>query len=156
MSYIDLYFQLKQRLDRMERRMTVPQNNKNNSHLHNSNNSFSLDSFSDNMTHDTGFCADTEDSKDNLTVMGLCGEESEFNPVVPTIECRSADRGNQETEIDSMGPSDRCFTNRRNKISNILFNNLYVAVYFFSNIQNTMLYFNLAIYFYILILKQKV
>lgn len=121
MSYIELYFQLKQRLDRMERRMTVPQNNKNNSHLHNSNNSFSLDYFSDNMTHDTGFCADTEDSKDNLKVMGLCNEESEFNPVVLTIERRSADRGDRESATDSMGPSDRCFTNRRNKISNVFY-----------------------------------
>lgn len=107
-------FQLKQRLDRMEH--CVIQNNKNNTHIHNSNNSFSLDSFSDNMTHDTGFCADTEDSKDNLKVMGLCNEETEYKTLVSTVERRSADR---DSGGDSMGPSDRCYSNRRTKIGKI-------------------------------------
>lgn len=111
-----MLFQLKQRLDRMEHRVTLPQNNKsNNSIIHNSNNSFSLDSFPDNMTHDTGFCADNEDSKDNLKVMGLCSEESDYKPLILNADRHSTDR---DSCGDSMGPSDRCYTtNRRNKSS---------------------------------------
>lgn len=127
-------FQLKQRLDRMEHRVTLPQNNKsNNSIIHNSNNSFSLDSFPDNMTHDTGFCADNEDSKDNLKVMGLCSEESDYKPLILNADRHSTDR---DSGGDSMGPSDRCYTtNRRNKSSKyfipiILLYNIQYKFYF--------------------------
>lgn len=83
----------------MERRVSTQKN----SATYNTN-SFQSASFSQDMTHDTGFCTDTEDSKDNLKVMGICTEDSNYNPIVANAETRSVEENlsaeiNNKTEI---------------------------------------------------------
>lgn len=100
-------FQLKQRLERMERRVSL-QKNCTNSYT---GSNFQLEDFSNDMTHDTGFCADTEDSKDNIKVMGICSEDSNY-PIVSNVE-----RRNQERELSAnlTEQSNTCYDNLINK-----------------------------------------
>lgn len=92
----------------MERRVSLQKNCTNS---YTSNNSFQLEDFSNDMTHDTGFCADTEDSKDNIKVMGICNEDSNY-PLVSNVE-----RHNQERELSAnfTEQSDTCYDKLINK-----------------------------------------
>lgn len=96
----------------MERRVSLQ---KNCSNCCNSSSSFSLGEFSNDMTHDTGFCADTEDSKDTLKVMGLCNEDSDYNPIVTTIERHNSDR---DLSAELTNQTQVCFDkNLKHKLS---------------------------------------